>query len=246
VGHTITFLNDGGALTADNSGNWQPDVGGAGGSAPANYGGKFQFVGTNYAAIRHLAMGFTANAVPLTRMQPYGTFSFPSTQTVTLANCNFDYRTTVFGSDRQSAAGLSGSNQAGNGSVQANGDGTLTLTVPVDADILVYDLGNGDGAWIHFNGTLVGTGTLGTNPAVGSFQVSRGQAIGSDPLTGTLARPAGVASGDLSSAAAAEVMLSQVQESRLDGAVATHAHATQSTALEVVFQDPLLNTGLSS
>jgi hypothetical protein len=250
VGHTITFLNDGGAMTAHNSGDWQPDVGGGMGSAPANYGGQFDFLGANYAAIRDLVMGLTATPVPLTRIggDPHNgiaMFSFPSTQTITIANGNFDFHTAQFGDDSQSAAGLYGSNQTTNGTVQANGDGTLTLTIPVDADILVYDLGNGDGAWIHFHGTFTGIGSLGTSPAISSFQIPSGNAVANDVLVGTLAKPEGLLSVSFSTSA--EIILDSLQahDNHRDGAMIPPAQVASALVLDVVFQDSVLGSEVS-
>jgi hypothetical protein len=249
VGHTITFVNDGGNLTADISGTWQPGVGGANGSAPANYGGQFRLLGTNYAAIRDLVMGLTQDSMPLTRagFDPntgIAMFSFPSTQTITIANGNFDYATALFGNDSQSAAGLSGSNQTDDGTLQVNGDGTLTLSVPIDADVLAYDLGNGDGAWIHYNGTLVGTGSLGTSPAVGSFKIISANTTLSNPLGASSGQPDGIASGNGSSIADSGDFRSPVRDRYPDGATVLPAHHASPVSVDAVFQDPLTSTGL--
>src|SRR5262249_31371731 len=111
AGGTISFSGLGTSLTAANSGTWQPAAGGGSGSAPANYGAEVTvmvFI-TARAAVRSLVASIsTGSALTVTGSGP--TYSFPSTQLLTITNGFADYNAGLFGSGRESLAGQSANN----------------------------------------------------------------------------------------------------------------------------------------
>ena len=146
-GGTITFLGSasGTAVAADISGQWRPGIGGTPGTTDdANYGGQVGVLGSVlYAAIRDVVTSASTDGpVPLSD-QGGGTYTYPSNQTLTIDQGNLDYETpdSLYGSGRTAITG-SAQNQATDGTLHDNGDGTYTLTVPVHLT-LHYDLGSG-------------------------------------------------------------------------------------------------------
>jgi hypothetical protein len=135
----VQFLNDGThSAVADNSGTWQPAVGGGSGSAPANYGGKIDihilfFTTTALAAVRNMA--FVATTPGYSAINPAdGTFA--SNQTLTATAGSADYNAGSLGSGTTSIAGQSASNTSSSlGTFVDNGDGTYQITVPIQFTI---------------------------------------------------------------------------------------------------------------
>ena len=156
---TIHFLDDGsGAIAADISGSWQPGVGGVPGTAPANYGGFFQVTGPGYLAIRNNVDGLSTAAPVALTDQGGGAFSFPSNQRINVDQGDLDYESPPmdFGSGRASIVGWPGQNNAAAGTLQDNGDGTYSVTVPVNGTI-TDDFSGGNMLTIQVTGTLTGT-----------------------------------------------------------------------------------------
>ena len=206
--NTIQFFDSGTALTAGISGNWRPGIGGTPGTTdPANYGGTFSVLFSPvYAAIRDLVGSLPTSSPQALTNQGGGTYTFPSNQNLQINQGNLDYETppSLYGNGRTSITGLAGQNQAADGTLQDNGDGTFTLTAPVSATIL-YDLGGGASVTIQVNGTITGTGTPGTGPSINGFggfaQLSNGHSGGSSGLSGAAAVSQGSALQTLPDAA---------------------------------------------
>jgi hypothetical protein len=246
VGHTINFLNDSvTAITADNSGTWQPAVGGGSGSAPANYGGTFVFAGTNLTAIRGLIDGLSTDApLALGRNGTPGTYSFASTQKMVIKVGSLDYNTLFFGNGTLGLANLSGTNGASAGTLTADGAGNLSLVAPVSLS-LFYDIGGGASFTVLVNGSLVASGSFDPSipSGVGPFTIQAGagdaQSAGSLGLSDALAPVSGVNS------ATVDLTLSQVQASGLNQMGALGTYSTGAVAsVDAVFQDPLQNGSL--
>jgi hypothetical protein len=163
---TIAFQAPGTALTAANSGSWQPAPGGAAGSAPAAYG-AFWFTGGEFSrplnlAYRNLTAALTSATLGLSRIGLTSSYSVPSTQTLRLLSGSADYRITspVFPTDSGTAnlTGSAGSNGAASGTLQNLGLGSFRLTLPIDVT-LSSSLAGQPGA-SRLNGTLVANVTI--------------------------------------------------------------------------------------
>jgi hypothetical protein len=179
----------------------------------------------------------TSGPVALSRTGGPGVFAFPSTQKVNFNTGNLDYSTFLFGMGTLNITGLNGTNQAASGTLQSDGSGNLTLTIPVLADIF-YDIGGGASFTIHMSGTLTATGTLGTAPTVGSFQLGGAQPAASEALTGVPAN--GLGSPNLASAApVADTVLTPAPVS------ASHfvpvAPQNSTAAVDTIFGDPIVS-----
>jgi hypothetical protein len=164
VGNTINFLDAGTELDATISGNWRPGTGGVPAATDlANYGLFFHIFGTdNWTALRNFVVGAaTDSPVSLTSLGG-GAYSFPSTQTIKFnAPGTLDWEWPLVGHGSEtSIQGLSGPNQAVDGGLQDNGDGTFTVTVPVNATVVWMPV---DGAFITFQltGSITGTSSAG-------------------------------------------------------------------------------------
>src|SRR5262249_45707919 len=98
--HTLNFDSTGTAATAQNSGTWRPAEGGGSGSAPANYGGQVTIlIITGYAAVRDLVAALSTSS-PLALSGSGPSYSFPSTQTLTITHGFADYNAGSLGSGR--------------------------------------------------------------------------------------------------------------------------------------------------
>jgi hypothetical protein len=243
VGHTINFLNDGvTAITADNSGSWQPLPGGASGNAPANYGSMFTYLGTNLTALRNVVDGMsTSTPVSLLRAGlGYGVFYFPSTQNFVVNTGDLDYNTTFVGQGTLNFAGLGGTNQANAGLVYADGAGDFILTVPVN--VVITDNITGGSFQITVAGSLTAYGSYDPPNVAGFSQVVSHLGAGNDLVGGIVSTGEGLGSAGLSGSVSTNLPVTQdqVQDSRLDqgGAPIAHLGGT-GAAVDAVFQDPL-------
>jgi hypothetical protein len=252
VNGTINFMGpDGGtAVSANISGNWRPGAGGVPGATdPANYGGTLTvLLSPIYGAIRNIIGSFPTNGPVTLTNQGGGAYSFPSNQTVEIDSGVLDYETpdSLYGSGETSVTGSAGQNQAANGSVQDNGDGTFTITVPVSYSYF-YDLGGGASITLQANGTLVGTGTPGTTAShPGVRQAAIAQSGGNQWSGGTvlLISPAGSAATGLSNPApASDASAAPLSVASSDSAAShpdTPAGGDSLAALDAVFVDPVL------
>lgn len=133
----LQFVQSGTTADAAVTGNWQPAVGGAAGSAPADYGAMVTIstalgsVNAN-VAVRNLVASMSSANLNLTGGP--STFSFPSNQTLTITGGTADYRYTglASGMGTESLAGSSGANTSPTaGTLQDLGSGQYRLTTPI-------------------------------------------------------------------------------------------------------------------
>jgi hypothetical protein len=161
---TINFLSAGTDAVAAISGNWQPNVGGGSGSAPADYGGQVTIlIQTARVAIRDLhASLFTTAPLGLSGSGPY---SFSSTETLSVTHGFADYNAGSFGSGRQDISNNAANNTAGaSGTLADLGGSHYRLTVPVDVTLMATV----SGLLVHLRiqGTLVADATSPVDPAL--------------------------------------------------------------------------------
>ncbi len=179
VGNTILALAAGSVASANISGNWQPLVGGASGSAPADYGAKVSipilppFVFANaLIAARNLSSSLDSTTVPLAGTG--STRTFPSSQNFVVLSGDADYNAGSLGTGTQPLAGNSAVNQATTpGSITDNGDGTYKLFTPID--VTINDTVSGQPAVYTIKGTLNATAVLPVvdlNGAASGFDVT--------------------------------------------------------------------------
>lgn len=151
---SVTFVG-GSTITANNSGDWQPGVGGVAGNAPANYGAftSAGFLGSGHAALRNLLFDLKSESITmLAGSFPSDSleFSFPPTATSTA-----DYRLTGavadFGSE--SLAGKSTNKVLTAATIVVVGD-ELVLTIPVDYTLILN--GEDFDAAFRVEGQLIG------------------------------------------------------------------------------------------
>jgi hypothetical protein len=238
VNQTIQFLNDGGQAVAGISGQWMPDVNGAMGSSDANYGTQFVLFGTNYTATRDMTVGNTSVVLPLNTSDNV-TYTFSSAQTLTITNANLDYHTTVgFGDGRTTGlTGTNGQNQAADSTLVDNGDGTFTLTAPINATIeWDIDPTSMTYALLYATGQFSATGTYDMNaPAFG--QSFAHQAIGVGGIANTSTQTVSLGTTVLTSTLDTQNL---GQGSNLGQVIAsTTHHSGTAVAVDAVFQDPL-------
>src|SRR5262249_31198734 len=133
---TIDFVRQGTAATALNSGNWQPNINGGSGSAPANYGARVTIVIiTANAAVRSLVVSASTSS-PLDLTGSGTSFTYSSRQMLHINSGFADYNAGSFGSGRADLANNSAQNAASaRGGFQQTGSGNYRLTVPVDLTI---------------------------------------------------------------------------------------------------------------
>jgi len=141
-------------------GTYQPGIGGAAGSAPANYGGLVNLgvFGNALLAGRNLRVGLSAGSVPLSGGGPSGGGSFPvSGLTATILEGAADYTFVLTGPGSNSLVGLTASAGTGTGTLAISGS-AATLTIPINATFMTTLAGLP--ATITVTGTLVSTATL--------------------------------------------------------------------------------------
>ena len=176
---SVTFVG-GSALTANDSGDWEPLVGGAAGSAPANYGAKGgNFLASGTAALRDIVFDLTSDAITMlngTFAADSLEFSFPDSATSTL-----DYTISGILGDAgtQALAGRATNDILTAASITQVGD-NLVLTIPVDYTLVI----TGDvSAQFRVVGQIVGTAPNTTPLIVGNLVVTPGQLGFSIPTT---------------------------------------------------------------
>jgi hypothetical protein len=201
-GHTINFVAAGTAATALNSGNWQPLPGGASGSAPANYGARATvIIVTANAAVRDLVATLsTSSPLALTGSGP--SYSYPSTQTMTITNGFADYNAGSFGTGRSNLANNSATNTAAAGTFQDLGNGAYRLTVPINTTI--NSTVAGMQATLHIIGTIVANATipvvnLSSSSVPGNYATQVVATHGPVHITDPAARVTDAAAGNLAS-----------------------------------------------
>ena len=147
----------GSLIVALNNGTWQPNVGGASGSALGNFGAKADsLLGSAKAALREIQLNISSLAMAVTggSFNSSGlTFAFPSTQTSTL-----DYAISSFFSNTAGTiplVGLSTNNVTTQATLATVGN-TQVLTIPVDAQFKLKLLTDNDTV-LSIRGKLVAT-----------------------------------------------------------------------------------------
>jgi hypothetical protein len=186
-GNGIVFYNSGNDLFADNSGNWQPRSDGTSGAEPANYGGMVNYLGTALAALRNLNLGADTGGSGLAlNDNGDGSFGFSSVQTLTINTGSFAYSHPIVGHGSFDLSGFSAQNQASDGKLYDNGDGTFAIVAPVNVSFsgTIY---SGISYTLNISGQIVANGAYtGPSPSPGSHQHSaHDQALSTD-LVSTL------------------------------------------------------------
>jgi hypothetical protein len=142
-------------LIANTNGVWQPGLGGASGSAPADFGGKVTvpFAGAAYAAARNIGLDVTSPLLPLSAGSFDSSamiFSFFTNVTPTL-----DYNAGFLGSGSKILAGYS-TNSIVNGATLASVGATQTLTVSINTEF-TFSVISGNDTTLSLTGQLVAT-----------------------------------------------------------------------------------------
>jgi virginiamycin B lyase len=189
-GNTINFVGSAASdLIANISGTWMPMIGGGimgnPGSDPAPYASMFTLLGNvNWSALRDIVNTLsTSAALPLSGGG--GSFSFPSTQTLNIVSGNLDYNTAQFGVGRTGFNNISGPNMAANnGTLHDNGDGTFTISCPIDQTSVITLAGGAVTLTLHTTGLLTGTGSPVSSNPIHEF-----------PTTTAAAGPSAIAQG---------------------------------------------------
>jgi hypothetical protein len=165
VSETGIQFPGGSAVTGNTNGVWKPGVGGAAGSAPADYGAQANtLLGSVKGALRNLLLDVTSSLLPLTNGQFDASslvFSFP-----TNAMSSFDYDAgPILGAKGVMLTGLS-TNKILNGATLTSTGGVQTLTIQVDA---AFQLTTGVSDSVRLTGMLVAT--QGGQLSISSIQV---------------------------------------------------------------------------
>ena len=149
TGSTLQFLA-GSLIDANVSGAWQPNVGGAAGSAPADYGTMAGFV---IAAGRSIVLDAASPMIPVSS----GAFDAAQVS-LTYASGFIDFNAGIFGSGRRSLLNESGVNNASGGTLTVVGN-VETLTLPVEFSI-AFDFTSPGDSQLEISGQLVATRIL--------------------------------------------------------------------------------------
>jgi hypothetical protein len=192
VNGTISFTQTGNDFCAANTGNWGPQEDGSNGTSPAIYGLQADLQGAFLAAIRDFHMNADTGGTPIGMYQNVdGSFGFPSVQTIAINAGTGTYSHPDLGTGPVVLSGLNGPNQASDGTLIDNGDGTLFLVVPISVSysgtIAGLDLE------LSINGQIVGTGAF----AGPGGHASRDATLG----TGLLSHPSPIANTPLAATA---------------------------------------------
>ena len=159
------FVNfpGGSAVTANNSGNWQPLPGGAAGSAPANYGARVVILfQNNLAAVRDAAFDGTTPA-PFALTGTGNNRGFSSDINFTATSGQIDYNSFLAGNGSDTIVGSTATNQAGTPASLLINAGTAgfanaALQIPVSFTI-PFDLGTFGTATFDFDGSVTARAT---------------------------------------------------------------------------------------
>jgi hypothetical protein len=165
AGSTIMFTGSS-DIIAKTNGVWQPAVGGASGSALADYGAKasLSFLGTGYGAARNIVLDVTSLPLTLT-----GT-NFDSTALVfsfaTSSASSFDYYTSI-AHNTLSLTGNSTNSVADGASLTTNGN-MLKLVIQINAQFAFTLLTAGDTP-LDLTGQIVATNLMTAPPNISSI-----------------------------------------------------------------------------
>ena len=150
---TAVQFTGGSVLAAQTNGVWQPGLGGASGSAPADYAAKASTIlGSIKGALRNLVLDLSSGVLPLNNGQFDGgalLFAFPTNSTAT-----FDYDAgPLLGSDGITLEGVSTNRVASGATLETTADGQK-LVISVDAEFKFTAVIENDSS-VRFTGTLV-------------------------------------------------------------------------------------------
>jgi hypothetical protein len=156
AGSTIQFTGSS-AIIAKTNGVWQPAVGGASGSALADYGAQanLSFFGTGYGAARNIVLDLTSPLLTLT-----GT-NFDSTALVfsfaTSSASSFDYYTSL----KHGTLSLTGNstNSVANGASLTTNGNVMKLVIQINAQFAFTLLNAGDTP-LDLTGQIVATNLM--------------------------------------------------------------------------------------
>ncbi len=157
-GTTIQFMGQS-AVSALNSGDWQPKADGSDGSEAANYGGKATVsLGSAKAAFRNILLDVTSPSTPLSNGQFDSrslTFLFPNNSSGTLA-----YRASTFIGTLSGSEPLEGyaTNRVTSMASLSTAGSQQVLTLPVDAQFGFKLLSDND-TIVNLKGQIVATRT---------------------------------------------------------------------------------------
>jgi hypothetical protein len=244
----ISFRGTGNDFCSADSGRWAPRSDGSDGTESAAYG-MMDASGTIVGAIRDFHWEVDTGGSPLTLYQnDDGSFGFSSSQLLTIHQGFAAFSHPTLGHGSTSLGGLNGQNQASDGNLVDNGDGTLVLTIPVSFS--VSGTVGGIDYTLNFDGTGVGVGAFAgprqgghshNDPTLGVALGSSSHAMPTAVLAGTGTNAHDLASDSLlpGIALATTETSSQVQDLRHDALVQLH-HAIPVTLDQFIALDSVL------
>jgi hypothetical protein len=155
-GSTIQFTG-GSTINAHTNGVWQPAVGGAAGSAPADYGPKNNppFGSVTLGAMRNISFDVTSPALSLTGTNFNGTnlvFSFAA------GSAALDYYASSSSHGSLALGGYATNNMAMGATLSTN-DNTRTLVIPISAQF-VFTLFSANDTQLEMVGQLLATNAI--------------------------------------------------------------------------------------
>lgn len=225
---TITLQADGTSLTADNSGNWQPQHDGSAGSEPANYGGRVTVFGASgYAAVRDVMVGASTNGSEALTAVDTGVYTFPSAERLALLAGSVAGNLPRIGGGSLTLHGTASTpNQATDPATLYDlGDGTFYLVAPVQVTFS-YSYA-GFTALASVTGQIAGVGIPDAGPAISRGHDARvGIALAAHtPGTATPPVMQAPTAGSVDAAqAAAQAVLSAAQDGWPEGGVSGALH----------------------
>jgi hypothetical protein len=156
VNGTINFIGGGNDFCAADTGRWAPLPDGSSGTATGIYGLQADISGTFMGVLRdfHMKADTFGQALPL-YSNGDGTLGFPSQETISINAGTGTWAHPTLGHGPINVGGLRGPNLAYDGTIFDNGDGTITLSVPMS---LAYNTTiGGQPATLQFDGQILGT-----------------------------------------------------------------------------------------
>lgn len=147
-------------VDAQVNGNWEPKIGGAAGTDPADYGGQASnFFATVKAALRNLLLNVTSATLPVSGTNFNASaieFAFPASSSSSL-----DYRVTGLTSDSgtRTLSGVASNAVGSTGTLVTAGD-RQELTIPIDTTFQ-FNLITPNDVTLRLTGSLVGTRPFG-------------------------------------------------------------------------------------
>jgi hypothetical protein len=175
----INFIGTGNDFCAADTGRWAPLPDGSSGTATAIYGLQADVSGLFQVALRDFHMKADTFGQGL-YLYPNddGSLGYASAQTISINAGTGTWAHPTLGHGPVNLGGVNGPNQANDGNLNDNGNGTLTLIVPVSVSYNTTI--GGQPATVNFDGQIVGIGTNPwTRPQPPRHQGRLGEGIGS-------------------------------------------------------------------